>query len=100
MSRVTIEQGGLNIKKIAPVLFLFLVLASSAPAAAELSANQITTMVEKLTIGAEVRTRYENRKYLAFLGGYSHFFIDSAVRAARAKSKDADFAYIQVSLKF
>jgi hypothetical protein len=43
---------------------------------------------------------YTYNDVLAFEGAYAHFFIGDAVKTAKAEAEDADFAYLQMNLKF
>lgn len=53
-------------------------------------------------VGQEVDlvATYKYNAVLTFQGAYAHFFIGDAVEAAKAEAEDADFAYLQMAMKF
>jgi hypothetical protein len=53
-------------------------------------------------IGQEIDlvATYKYNEVLTFEGAYAHFFVGDAVEEARPEAEDADFAYLQMNLKF
>ncbi len=53
-------------------------------------------------VGQEVDlvVNYKYNKVLTFEGAYAHFFVGDAVDNAKAQAEDADFAYLQMNMKF
>jgi hypothetical protein len=47
----------------------------------------------------DVKLTWNATSYLAFIGGYSHFFAGDYLKATGAHD-DADFGYVQATLKF